>query len=188
MIPGKSLSSVSVSRLFYCSGDMSSITDLEIINHYGCGLVLVARAAIQSLLHRSDRSCVNFFFQILSIIYILRASDSIKSASKVDSTTLQRLWSRGYDSRLGLSSDIKCERSQVRVLATACSFAFCGRWTDWRGGYVSGVWGKLKGCGGHTANGGDAETVKERERERLLTSCREAAGIRSGLSQGLDAS
>ena len=119
MIPGKSLSSVSVSRLFYCSGDMSSITDLEIINHYGCGLVLVARAAIQSLLHRSDRSCVNFFFQILSIIYILRASDSIKSASKVDSTTLQRLWSRGYDSRLGLSSDIKCERSQVRVLATA---------------------------------------------------------------------
>ena len=52
----------------------------------------------------------------------------IESASKFDSTTQQRLWSRGYDSRLGLSQDIKCERSQVRVLATACSFAFCGCW------------------------------------------------------------
>ena len=36
-----------------------------------------------------------------------------------------RLWSRGYDSRLGLSLDIKCERSQVRVLATAL-FALLG--------------------------------------------------------------
>ena len=48
----------------------------------------------------------------------------------------QRLWSRGYDSRLGLSKDIKCERSQVRVLATALVFAF------WR---LSG--GVRGGCG-----------------------------------------
>jgi hypothetical protein len=36
----------------------------------------------------------------------------------------QHMWSSGYDSRLGLSKDIKCERSQVRVLASAVSFAF----------------------------------------------------------------
>ena len=65
-------------------------------------------------------------------INVLARETSIKSASKVDSASHQRLWSRGYDSRLGLSQDIKCERSQVRVLATACSFAF------WR---LSGVFG-----------------------------------------------
>ena len=55
-------------------------------------------------------------------------ADTIESASRVDSASHQRLWSRGYDSRLGLSKDIKCERSQVRVLATSCSFAFWRLW------------------------------------------------------------
>ena len=53
----------------------------------------------------------------------------------------QHLWSSGYDSRLGLSKDIKCERSQVRVLASALSFAFVA--SKLVGGVVRGVWGQL---------------------------------------------
>ena len=58
---------------------------------------------------------------------VLRCSKTIEGiyAMYLDSTISTRhLWSRGYDSRLGLSKDIKCERSQVRVLASALSFAF----------------------------------------------------------------
>lgn len=55
--------------------------------------------------------------------------------------SIQRLWSSGYDSRLGLSKDIKCERSQVRVLATASSFAFLDIWcVCWRVGRAFSCW------------------------------------------------
>jgi hypothetical protein len=43
----------------------------------------------------------------------------IQSASTAEKHPHLHLWSRGYDSRLGLSYNIKCERSQVRVLASA---------------------------------------------------------------------
>ena len=49
-------------------------------------------------------------WEIFGIVYI----DVLQAL-----TSLRHLWSRGYDSRLGLSKDIKCERSQVRVLASA---------------------------------------------------------------------
>ena len=80
----------------------------------------------------------------LSYIYVLFFENFIESASKLDSIIHQRLWSRGYDSRLGLSQDIKCERSQVRVLATADSFAFWRRWERF-GGWRSPL--DVQGCG-----------------------------------------
>ena len=61
---------------------------------------------------------------------LISQTTSIKLSTILPSS--KHLWSSGYDSRLGLSKDIKCERSQVRVLASARSFAFCCFKISWR--------------------------------------------------------